>query len=86
LSFSCSLQNGNDQGKFRQLDEILYVDGYPGYQNLMSIAMDQIQIICEVKGKLIYAYIFQRKFLMQTQEKNKKQKLDLHHSVFCTVL
>ncbi|XP_078175138.1 ribonuclease H2 subunit B isoform X2 [Carex rostrata] len=49
LFSSVRMSNGNDQGKFRQLDEVLYVDGYPGYQNLVSIAKDQMQMICEVK-------------------------------------
>ncbi|KAJ4805625.1 Ribonuclease H2 subunit B [Rhynchospora pubera] len=43
------MSNSNDQGKFRQLDELLYVDGYPGYQNLISIARNQMQMICDVK-------------------------------------
>ncbi|XP_044966862.1 ribonuclease H2 subunit B isoform X2 [Hordeum vulgare subsp. vulgare] len=41
--------NGKDLGKFRQLDEILYVEGYPGYQNLMSIAGKHMELVCEVK-------------------------------------
>uniref|UniRef100_A0A0E0KRV7 Ribonuclease H2 subunit B n=1 Tax=Oryza punctata TaxID=4537 RepID=A0A0E0KRV7_ORYPU len=43
------LQNGKDPGKFRQLDEILYVEGYPGYQHLMGIAGNHIELVCEVK-------------------------------------
>uniref|UniRef100_A0A0D3FX15 Ribonuclease H2 subunit B wHTH domain-containing protein n=1 Tax=Oryza barthii TaxID=65489 RepID=A0A0D3FX15_9ORYZ len=43
------LQNGKDPGKFRQLDEILYVEGYPGYQHLMGIAGNHIDLVCEVK-------------------------------------
>ncbi|XP_038989816.1 ribonuclease H2 subunit B [Phoenix dactylifera] len=43
------MTKGNDQGMFRQLDEILYVDGYPGYQHLMSVAEDSMQLVSEVK-------------------------------------
>lgn len=47
------LQNGKDPGKFRQLDEILYVEGYPGYQHLMGIAGNHIDLVCEVKGRCL---------------------------------
>ncbi|XP_073007924.1 uncharacterized protein [Typha latifolia] len=43
------MQKDNHQGVFRQLDEILFVHGYPGYQQLMSIAQDYMQVVCEVK-------------------------------------
>uniref|UniRef100_A0A0E0H243 Ribonuclease H2 subunit B n=1 Tax=Oryza nivara TaxID=4536 RepID=A0A0E0H243_ORYNI len=43
------MSNGKDPGKFRQLDEILYVEGYPGYQHLMGIAGNHIDLVCEVK-------------------------------------
>lgn len=43
------MMKGNDQGMFRQLDEILCVDGYPGYQHLMVLAKDSMQLVCEVK-------------------------------------
>lgn len=44
------MQKGTDLGMFRQLDEILYVEGYPGYLHLMSMAVDSMQLVCEVKG------------------------------------
>ncbi|KAJ3678581.1 hypothetical protein LUZ60_002384 [Juncus effusus] len=44
---SACFSNGN--GKFRQLDEILYVDGFPAYQKLFSIAENHMQIVCETK-------------------------------------
>ncbi|KAG6524182.1 hypothetical protein ZIOFF_014073 [Zingiber officinale] len=46
----------NDQGMYRQLDEILYVEGYPGYQHLLSMTKDTMKIVCEVKeiGSLQY--------------------------------
>jgi len=44
------MQNGKDPGKFRQLDEILYVEGYPGYQQLMNVASHHMELVCEVKG------------------------------------
>ncbi|KAK7283026.1 hypothetical protein RIF29_12228 [Crotalaria pallida] len=43
------MKKGDDPGKFRQLDEILFVDGYPGYQQLTSIVENCMQIVCEVK-------------------------------------
>lgn len=52
------MQKGNN-GVFRQLDEILYVDGYPGYQHLMSIAGDHMQMVCEVKGSCFATYLDQ---------------------------
>ncbi|OEL30849.1 hypothetical protein BAE44_0008132 [Dichanthelium oligosanthes] len=44
------MSNGKDPGKFRQLDEILYVEGYPGYEQLMSVAGHHMELVCEVKG------------------------------------
>lgn len=35
---------------FRQLDEIVYVHGYPGYHSLASIAEKTMQVVCDVKG------------------------------------
>ncbi|CAD5185604.1 unnamed protein product [Musa acuminata subsp. malaccensis] len=43
------MKKASDQGVFRQLDEILYVDGYPGYQHLFSVAKDTMNMVCEVK-------------------------------------
>ncbi|OVA08302.1 Ribonuclease H2 [Macleaya cordata] len=43
------MKNEGDQGKFRQLDEILFVNTYPGFQHLLSIAEDSMQIVCEMK-------------------------------------
>ncbi|XP_068645168.1 uncharacterized protein [Aristolochia californica] len=43
------MRKGNDQGKFRQLEEIMFVDGYPGYQHLVSNAADCMRVVCEVK-------------------------------------
>ncbi|CAN6235354.1 unnamed protein product [Urochloa humidicola] len=43
------MSNGKDPGKFRQLDEILYIEGYPGYQQLMSVAGHHMELVCEVK-------------------------------------
>ncbi|KAM0886757.1 hypothetical protein ACQ4PT_029496 [Festuca glaucescens] len=56
------LQSGKDLGKFRQLDEILYIEGYPGYQHLMSIAGNHMELVCEVKGRsLAYMLCFRIK-------------------------
>lgn len=43
------MSNGKDPGKFRQLDEILYVEGCPGYQQLMGVAGHHMELVCEVK-------------------------------------
>lgn len=43
------MKKGDDHGKFRQLDEILYVDGYPGYQCLTKIAEKLMPIVCDSK-------------------------------------
>lgn len=43
------LKKGTGLGMFRQLDEILYVEGYPSYQHLMSMAEDSMQLVCVVK-------------------------------------
>lgn len=43
------MKKGDDLGKFRQLDEILFIDGYPGYQQLMSLVENCMQVVCEVK-------------------------------------
>ncbi|CAN4090272.1 unnamed protein product [Withania somnifera] len=39
----------DDPGKFRQVDEIIYVVGYPGYQHLSSVAENCMQVVCDVK-------------------------------------
>ncbi|GLU05211.1 hypothetical protein SLE2022_223230 [Rubroshorea leprosula] len=43
------MKKGDDPGKFRSLDEILFVSDYPGYQHLMSIAENCMQVVCEIK-------------------------------------
>nr|XP_033516956.1 ribonuclease H2 subunit B isoform X2 [Nicotiana tomentosiformis] len=43
------MKKNDDQGKFRQLDEITYVVGYPGYQHLSSVAENCMQVVCDVK-------------------------------------
>uniref|UniRef100_A0A803PW02 Ribonuclease H2 subunit B n=1 Tax=Cannabis sativa TaxID=3483 RepID=A0A803PW02_CANSA len=43
------MKKGDDLGKFRQLDEIMLIDGFPGYQHLLSIAEKSMQLVCEVK-------------------------------------
>ncbi|KAM0940314.1 hypothetical protein DsansV1_C19g0162651 [Dioscorea sansibarensis] len=43
------MKKGNDAGMFRQLEEILFVDGYPGYQHLMSTAESCMHLVCEIK-------------------------------------
>ncbi|KAM7265813.1 hypothetical protein ACFE04_003496 [Oxalis oulophora] len=43
------MKKGNDPGKFRQLDEIIFVADYPEYQHLLSIAENCMQVVCEIK-------------------------------------
>ncbi|KAG8383066.1 hypothetical protein BUALT_Bualt05G0146000 [Buddleja alternifolia] len=43
------MKKGDDPGKFRQLDEILYIHGHPGYQSLSSIAEKAMQVVCDLK-------------------------------------
>lgn len=45
------MQKGKDSGKFRDLDEILLVDGYPAYGYLTAIAETSMAVVCEVKGQ-----------------------------------
>lgn len=44
------LKKGDDPGKFRQLDDIMFINGYPGYLRLLSLAEKSMQVVCEVKG------------------------------------
>ncbi|XP_010666826.2 uncharacterized protein LOC104883946 [Beta vulgaris subsp. vulgaris] len=43
------MKKGEEPGKFRQLDEILYIEGYPGYQHLLPVLEKSMGIVCEVK-------------------------------------
>uniref|UniRef100_A0A6N2NK14 Ribonuclease H2 subunit B n=1 Tax=Salix viminalis TaxID=40686 RepID=A0A6N2NK14_SALVM len=43
------MKKRNDLGKFRQLDEIIFINDYPGYQHLMSIAENCMRVVCEIK-------------------------------------
>lgn len=44
------VQKGDEPGKFRQLDEIMFVNDYPGYQQLLDIAENSMRVVCDVKG------------------------------------
>lgn len=44
------MQKKDDVGKFRQLDDIMLIDGYPAYEQLLSVAENYMQLVCEVKG------------------------------------
>ena len=54
LNFVIFLPNfskkGDDLGKFRQLDDIMFINGYPGYLHLLPLAEKFMQVVCEVKG------------------------------------
>ncbi|GKB28300.1 ribonuclease H2 subunit B, partial [Tanacetum coccineum] len=43
------MKNGDDQGKFRQLDEIIYLHDYPGYHHLAKIAENSMEVVCDCK-------------------------------------
>ncbi|KAG7029739.1 Ribonuclease H2 subunit B [Cucurbita argyrosperma subsp. argyrosperma] len=43
------MKKGDDPGKFRQLDDIMFINGYPGYLHLLSVAEKSMQVVCEVK-------------------------------------
>ncbi|KAB1204454.1 Ribonuclease H2 subunit B [Morella rubra] len=43
------MKKRDNPGKFRQLDEIMFITGYPGYQHLLLIAENSMQVVCEVK-------------------------------------
>ncbi|XP_051128111.1 uncharacterized protein LOC127249386 isoform X2 [Andrographis paniculata] len=43
------MKKGDDPGKFRQVDDIMFVQGYPGYQSLLSTANKAMQVVCDVK-------------------------------------
>ncbi|GKD67217.1 ribonuclease H2 subunit B [Tanacetum coccineum] len=43
------MKNGDDQGKFRQLDDIIYLHDYPGYHHLANIAENSMQVVCDCK-------------------------------------
>ena len=47
------MQKGNEPGKFRQLDEIMYIQGFPGYQSLSSVAEKAVEVVCDLKGSLL---------------------------------
>ncbi|XP_024386037.1 uncharacterized protein [Physcomitrium patens] len=43
------MKKGDDLGKFRSLDDILSVDGYPGYRYLLPYLQRSIGVICETR-------------------------------------
>ncbi|XP_068313832.1 uncharacterized protein [Pyrus communis] len=47
------MKKGDDPGKFRLLDDIIFIKGYPGYHKLLSIAENCLQLVCEKKRSRI---------------------------------
>ncbi|KAM7490708.1 hypothetical protein LguiA_033629 [Lonicera macranthoides] len=43
------MKKGDDLGKFRQVDEIIFINGYPGYRHLSSLAERTMQVVCDFK-------------------------------------
>ncbi|CAI8599761.1 unnamed protein product [Vicia faba] len=82
------MKKGDDLGKFRQLDEMLFIDGYPGYQQLMSLVENCMQVVCEVKevGSLKFFRLDDTKVLRWlcykvSQLKQTLPKLDKNYAV-----
>ena len=50
------MQKADNPGMFRQLDEIIFIEGYPGYQYLFSIAEKSMQVVCDFKGNALVYY------------------------------
>ncbi|GAB2222928.1 hypothetical protein Drorol1_Dr00017060 [Drosera rotundifolia] len=42
-------KKGEDPGKFRQMEEIIFVEGRPGYRHLLSVVEKHIPLVCDVK-------------------------------------
>ncbi|GKU98961.1 hypothetical protein SLEP1_g11890 [Rubroshorea leprosula] len=51
------MKKGDDPGKFRALDEILFVSDYTGYQHLMSLAEKCMHVVCEIKVYILTSEI-----------------------------
>ncbi|ERN06872.1 hypothetical protein AMTR_s00005p00247650 [Amborella trichopoda] len=49
LFHEARMKKGDELGKFRQVDDIMFVDGYPGYRYLLPVVSNSLQAICEVK-------------------------------------
>ncbi|CAL5205131.1 unnamed protein product [Lathyrus oleraceus] len=82
------MKKGDDLGKFRQLDEMLFIDGYPGYQQIMSLVENCMQVVCEVKevGSLKFFRLDDTKVLRWLcykvcQLKQTLPKLDKNYAV-----
>ncbi|KAJ7537717.1 hypothetical protein O6H91_11G018400 [Diphasiastrum complanatum] len=43
------LKKGDDKGKFRSLEDIMFLEGYPAYRQLMPTIRNSIDAVCEVK-------------------------------------
>ncbi|CAJ2643357.1 unnamed protein product [Trifolium pratense] len=77
------MKKGDDLGKFRQLDEILFIDGYPGYQQLTSLVENSMQVGCEVKevGSIKFFRLDDTKVLRWLCYKVSQAMLGLHYRV-----
>ncbi|KAL0284894.1 UNVERIFIED_CONTAM: hypothetical protein Scaly_2836000 [Sesamum calycinum] len=52
-----SVKKRNDSRKFRQLDEIIYIHGYPGYQSLSSIVEKTMHVVCYLNVSIVGEYL-----------------------------
>ncbi|KAL4192969.1 hypothetical protein AMTRI_Chr06g174550 [Amborella trichopoda] len=67
LFHEARMKKGDELGKFRQVDDIMFVDGYPGYRYLLPVVSNSLQAICEVKGELMVNNL---KLVLPTLDKN----------------
>lgn len=43
------MKKGDEPGKFRALDEIMFVEGYPGYGHLLPLMHELLEAVCDIK-------------------------------------
>ncbi|GMH10735.1 hypothetical protein Nepgr_012576 [Nepenthes gracilis] len=72
-------KKGDDPGKFRQLDEMVFVDGHPGYQQLLPVVEKSMHVVCEVKevGSVKFFRLDDSKVLAWLCQKVYRLKLTL---------
>ncbi|XP_044487335.1 ribonuclease H2 subunit B [Mangifera indica] len=70
------MKKGDDPGKFRLLEEIIFVNGYPGYQYLLPVAENCMHVVCETKeiGSSIFFRLDDSKVLSWLSYKVRKLK------------
>ncbi|KAM2377335.1 hypothetical protein ACFX1X_043954 [Malus domestica] len=76
------MKKGDDPGKFRLLDDIIFIEGYPGYHKLLSIAENCMQLVCEIKevGSFKFFRLDDSKVLAWLYHKLKQTLSTLDHN------